>query len=130
VRAYEVTFDGSVERRRADQITLQRTAPPSRCRRAGNGARDAPPAGVDPSGTRVQDRSDRPDQRGFIDVHCIPSAAIRLDGRNTGHSTPHTFEVPAGPHRVTLVTETGRIVQRTVEVPPGGRAVVSGNATP
>ncbi len=42
------------------------------------------------------------DASGFVTIEAKPQAKVLIDGKTTGHYTPHTFELTAGKHKVTF----------------------------
>ena len=50
---------------------------------------------------------DRPGQTGFLDIESDPPAKITIDDSETGKVTPQHLELPAGHHKLTLVTKDG-----------------------
>ena len=57
---------------------------------------------------------------GVLFVNAVPWAEVSVDGEAVG-DTPRELRLAAGPHRLRLSHPTLGVVERTVEVPAGGR---------
>ena len=58
-------------------------------------------------------------KRGALSVNAVPWARIFVDGRNLGNTPRLHLPVDAGRHHIRLVTRSGEVRTRTVDVPAG-----------
>jgi hypothetical protein len=91
----------------------------------------APPDPATPaSATAADQEGSSGDDSGTLDIVCIPSGEIKIDGKPIGKSPISAHKTPPGPHDVTCVNAQGVPSTMAVTIAPGESRSVSVGSGP